>query len=72
MFALRVQALIADDQASMERLIRFMPAYDLLERTTKRAQKLAQVRLLEEQLARSDGLYAPPLTSFKRLLMRVF
>ena len=49
-----------------------MPAYDLLERTTKRAQKLAQVRLLEEQLARSDGLDAPPLTSFKRLLMCVF
>ena len=70
-FALRVQALIADDRALMERLIRFAQAHDLLKKNAERAQKLAQdsnaaletyqrqVRTLEEQLARSDGLYAP-------------
>ncbi|KAH9022188.1 Up-regulated during septation-domain-containing protein [Lactarius hengduanensis] len=70
-FALRVQALIADDRALMERLIRFAQAHDLLKKNAERAQKLAQdsnaaletyqrqVRTLEEQLASSDGLYAP-------------
>ena len=68
-FALRVQALIADDRALMERLIRFAQAHDLLKKNAERAQKLAQdsnaaletyqrqVRTLEEQLARSDNLY---------------
>ncbi|KAF8267438.1 Up-regulated during septation-domain-containing protein, partial [Lactarius quietus] len=58
-FALRVQSLIADDRALMERLIRFAQAHDLLKKNAERAQKLAQdtqVRTLEEQLARSDGL----------------
>jgi hypothetical protein len=71
-FALRVQALIADDRALMERLIRFAQAHDLLKKNAERAQKLAQdsnarletyqrqVRVLEEQLARSDGLYVAP------------
>lgn len=66
-FALRVQALIADDRALMERLIRFAQAHDLLKKNAERAQKLAQdsnaaletyqrqVRTLEEQLARPDG-----------------
>ena len=70
-FALRVQSLIADDRALMERLIRFAQAHDLLKKNAERAQKLAQdsnaaletyqrqVRTLEEQLAREDGLYAP-------------
>ena len=77
-FALRVQALIADDRALMERLIRFAQAHDLLKKNAERAQKLAQdsnaaletyqrqVRTLEEQLARSDNLYVPPsCTRFK-------
>ncbi|KAH9055308.1 Up-regulated during septation-domain-containing protein [Lactarius vividus] len=67
-FALRVQALITDDRALMERLIRFAQAHDLLKKNAERAQKLAQdsnaaletyqrqVRTLEEQLASSDGL----------------
>ncbi|KAI9431299.1 Up-regulated during septation-domain-containing protein [Lactarius indigo] len=67
-FALRVQALIADDRALMERLIRFAQAHDLLKKNAERAQKLAQdsnaaletyqrqVRTLEEQLVHSDGL----------------
>ena len=71
-FALRVQALIADDRALMERLIRFAQAHDLLKKNAERAQKLAQdsnaaletyqrqVRTLEEQLARSDNLYVAP------------
>jgi hypothetical protein len=41
-FALRVQALIADDRALMERLIRFAQAHDLLKKNAERAQKLAQ------------------------------
>jgi uncharacterized membrane protein YccC len=67
-FALRVQALVSDDRALMERLIRFAQAHDLLKKNAERAQKLAQesnaaletyqrqVRTLEEQLARSDGI----------------
>jgi hypothetical protein len=85
-FALRVQALIADDRALMERLIRFAQAHDLLKKNAERAQKLAQdsnaaletyqrqVRTLEEQLARSDGMYALSFTSscvLCGLLMRV-
>ncbi|KAH9009841.1 Up-regulated during septation-domain-containing protein [Lactarius deliciosus] len=70
-FALRVQALIADDRALMERLIRFAQAHDLLKKNAERAQKLAQdsnaaletyqrqVRTLEEQIVHSDGLYVP-------------
>ena len=66
-FAQRVQALISDDRALMERLIRFAQAHDLLKKNAERAQKLAQesnaaletyqkqVRTLEEHLARSDG-----------------
>ena len=67
-FAQRVQALISDDRALMERLIRFAQAHDLLKKNAERAQKLAQesnaaletyqkqVRTLEEHIARSDGL----------------
>jgi hypothetical protein len=67
-FAQRVQALISDDRALMERLIRFAQAHDLLKKNAERAQKLAQesnaaletyqrqVRTLEERLARSDGM----------------
>lgn len=68
-FAQRVQALISDDRALMERLIRFAQAHDLLKKNAERAQKLAQesngaletyqkqVRTLEEHLARSGGSY---------------
>ncbi|KAI0080839.1 hypothetical protein K474DRAFT_1588909 [Panus rudis PR-1116 ss-1] len=60
-FAERVQALIADDRALIERLIRFAQAHDLLKKNAERAQKLAQesnvaletyqkqVKLLEER-----------------------
>ncbi|KAA1473403.1 hypothetical protein DENSPDRAFT_930964 [Dentipellis sp. KUC8613] len=41
-FATRVQALIADDRALIERLIRFAQAHDLLKKNAERAQKLAQ------------------------------
>jgi hypothetical protein len=37
-----VQALIADDRALIERLIRFAQAHDLLKKNAERAQKLAQ------------------------------
>ena len=68
-FAQRVQALVSDDRALMERLIRFAQAHDLLKKNAERAQKLAQesnvaletyqrqVRTLEERLARPDGMY---------------
>jgi hypothetical protein len=41
-FAARVQALITDDKALIERLIRFAQAHDLLKQNAERAQKLAQ------------------------------
>ncbi|KAL4247077.1 hypothetical protein ABKN59_001391 [Abortiporus biennis] len=41
-FAERVQALIVDDRALIERLIRFAQAHDLLKKNAERAQKLAQ------------------------------
>ena len=67
-----MQALIADDRALMERLIRFAQVHDLFKKNAERAQKLAQdsnaaleiyqrqVQKLQEQLARSDNLYVPP------------
>ncbi|CAG7848718.1 SubName: Full=Uncharacterized protein {ECO:0000313/EMBL:CCA69058.1} [Serendipita indica DSM 11827] len=41
-FAQRVQALVADDRAIIERLLRFAQAHDLLKNNAARAQKLAQ------------------------------
>lgn len=41
-FAARVQALIQDDRALIERLIRFAQSHDLLKKNADRAQKLAQ------------------------------
>lgn len=41
-FVERVQALVADDRALIERLIRFAQAHDLLKKNAERAQKLAQ------------------------------
>ncbi|KAI0940024.1 hypothetical protein AcV5_001243 [Taiwanofungus camphoratus] len=41
-FSARVQAIIADDRALIERLIRFAQAHDLLKKNAERAQKLAQ------------------------------
>ncbi len=75
-FAQRVQALISDDRALMERLIRFAQAHDLLKKNAERAQKLAQesnaaletyqrqVRTLEEHLANSDGWYVSVLPPY--------
>ena len=72
-FAARVQALIADDRALIERLIRFAQAHDLLKKNAERAQKLAQesnsaletyqkqVKMLEERnvalVAKQTTLY---------------
>lgn len=41
-FVARVEALIVDDRALIERLIRFAQAHDLLKKNAERAQKLAQ------------------------------
>ncbi|KAL1664300.1 Up-regulated during septation-domain-containing protein [Schizophyllum commune] len=41
-FAHRVQSLISDDRALIERLVRFAKAHELLKRNAERAQKLAQ------------------------------
>ncbi|KAG6891308.1 hypothetical protein C0992_009189 [Termitomyces sp. T32_za158] len=41
-FAARVQALLQDDRALIERLLRFAQAHDLLKKNAERAQKLAQ------------------------------
>ncbi|KDQ29687.1 hypothetical protein PLEOSDRAFT_1093099 [Pleurotus ostreatus PC15] len=41
-FAARVQSLVADDRALIERLLRFAQAHDLLKKNAERAQKLAQ------------------------------
>ena len=41
-FVDRVQALVTDDRALVERLIRFAQAHDLLKKNAERAQKLAQ------------------------------
>jgi hypothetical protein len=73
-FVQRVQALIADDRALIERLIRFAQAHDLLKKNAERAQKLAhesggaletyqkQVRAMEERnmalSSRQIALYA--------------
>ncbi|KAI9464303.1 dehydrase and lipid transport-domain-containing protein [Russula earlei] len=66
-FAQRVQSLISDDRALMERLIRFAHAHDMLKKNAERAQKLAQesnaaletyqrqVHTLEEHLVRANG-----------------
>ena len=60
-FVSRVQSLIADDRALIERLIRFAQAHDLLKKNAERAQKLAvdtsaaletyqkQVKILEDR-----------------------
>ncbi|KAL4081413.1 Up-regulated during septation-domain-containing protein [Scleroderma yunnanense] len=41
-FVARVQALIIDDRALIERLIRFAQAHEMLKKNAERAQKLAQ------------------------------
>ncbi|KAL6309835.1 Up-regulated during septation-domain-containing protein [Sparassis latifolia] len=41
-FVGRVQALVTDDRALIERLLRFAQAHDLLKKNAERAQKLAQ------------------------------
>ncbi|KAG6332223.1 hypothetical protein ID866_6867 [Astraeus odoratus] len=41
-FVARVQALVIDDRALIERLIRFAQAHDMLKKNAERAQKLAQ------------------------------
>lgn len=80
-FVQRVQALISDDRALMERLIRFAQAHDLLKKNAERAQKLAQesnaaletyqrqVRTLEEHLASSDAWYVASSPAFLLLIV---
>lgn len=74
-FVARVQALIIDDRALIERLIRFAQAHDMLKKNAGRAQKLAedsnaalgmyqkQVTALENQnhalLAKQSTLFVP-------------
>lgn len=41
-FVERVQSLVTDDRALIERLIRFAQAHDLLKKNAERAQRLAQ------------------------------
>lgn len=41
-FTARVQALIVDDRALIERLVRFAQAHELLKKNADRAQKIAQ------------------------------
>jgi hypothetical protein len=69
-FAQRVQALINDDRALIERLIRFAQAHDLLKKNAERAQKLAQdgnsaletyqrqVKVLEERNSSLSAQYS--------------
>ena len=80
-FAARVQALIADDRALIERLIRFAQAHDLLKKNAERAQKLAQesnaaletyqkqVKLFEDRnvtmIAKQTALYVHPRAVFE-------
>lgn len=41
-FVARVRSVLVDDQAIVERLVRFAQAHDLLKNNAERAQKLAQ------------------------------
>jgi len=74
-FVARVQALIIDDRALIERLIRFAQAHEMLKKNAERAQKLAEdsnaalgtyqrhVTALENQnhalLAKQAALFVP-------------
>lgn len=78
-FVMRVQALINDDRALIERLLRFAQAHDLLKKNAERAQKLAldsnnaletyqkQVKTLEDRdiamSAKYSSLFVTPLLS---------
>jgi hypothetical protein len=58
-FVARVQALVIDDRALIERLIRFAQAHDLLKKNAERAQKLAQdsnaaLEMYQKQVASLD------------------
>ena len=79
-FTQRVQALISDDRALMEHLIRrFAQVHALLKKNAERGQKPAQesraaletyqrqVRALEEQLAQTDILYVYHIAFFYSL-----
>lgn len=69
-FAQRVQDIISDDRALIERLVRFAKAHELLKKNAERAQKLAQegstaletyqkqVQLLEERNRELNGRLA--------------
>jgi hypothetical protein len=79
-FVARVQALLIDDRALIERLLRFAQAHDLLKRNAERAQKLAlesngaletyqkQVKILEDRDAalseRNAVLFVPSASLF--------
>ncbi|RDB19786.1 hypothetical protein Hypma_012893 [Hypsizygus marmoreus] len=85
-FAARVQALIQDDRALIERLVRFAQAHDLLKKNAERAQKLAQegntaletyqkqVRTLEERnmtMAAKQAAMLDELQQLQDILDRV-
>ncbi|KAG6902457.1 hypothetical protein C0995_016318 [Termitomyces sp. Mi166 len=85
-FAARVQALVHDDRALIERLLRFAQAHDLLKKNAERAQKLAQegnnaletyqrqVRTLEERnvmLASKQAALIEEVQEFQNSLERV-
>ncbi|KLO19890.1 hypothetical protein SCHPADRAFT_817661 [Schizopora paradoxa] len=85
-FAARVQALIADDRALIERLIRFAQAHDLLKKNAERAQKIAldssvaletyqkQVKVLEERnstLAASIGALQDEIHELQETIEKV-
>ena len=58
-FVARVQALVIDDRALIERLIRFAQAHDLLKKNAERAQKLAEdsnaaLEMYQKQVATLD------------------
>ena len=67
-FSQRVQALVADDRALIERLIRFAQSHDLLKNNADRAQRLAressqaletyqkQLKMLQDRCDESDRL----------------
>lgn len=79
-FAVRVKALITDDRALIERLVRFAQAHDLLKKNAERATRLAQesstaldtykkqVTSLEDGNMSTSGKLAALYVLFYRLL----
>ncbi|KAF4575300.1 hypothetical protein EYR40_004962 [Pleurotus pulmonarius] len=82
-FAARVQSLVADDRALIERLLRFAQAHDLLKKNAERAQKLAQesnvaletyqkqVKMLEDRTISLSTQYAQMQEEAQKLQLAV-